>query len=89
MVKVLLVFCILMNMTLSMVIICPDTVLVEKNKIWSEQWCEALLIRNKVLMEKYGKDWYKSDVYKTIPKEELETELLKKLRKGVINNETK
>ena len=62
------------------VVICPDSILIEKNKIWSSEWCEALIIRNKELTKKYGIEWYKADVYKTIPKQELETELMKKLR---------
>ncbi len=78
--NVLLICCMLMSMALSEVIICPDSILVEKNKILSSEWCEALLIRNKQLTKKYGIEWYKADIYKTIPKQELETELMKKLR---------
>ncbi len=50
------------------VVICPDSILIEKNKIWCSEWCEALMIRNKELTKKYGNEWYKADVYKTIPK---------------------
>tara|TARA_R100001443_G_C3280537_1_gene160293 strand:+ start:127 stop:405 length:279 start_codon:yes stop_codon:yes gene_type:complete len=86
MTKILLIGCVLMGMVSTEVIMCPDTILIEKNKIWSERWCEALIIRNKVLKEKYGPKWYTQEIYKTIPKNERETELLKQLRRDSSND---
>ena len=70
--NILILCCILINLALS-----DSKTLWDNNKEWSEKWCKAVSIRNKTLKEKYGKDWYKADVYKTIPKEDLETELIK------------
>ena len=85
--KSMIIGCMLMSIVSAAVLICPDKMTKEEEKVlrdnnreWSEKWCEALIIRNKVLKQKYGDKWYTQEIYKTIPKNERETELLKKLR---------
>ena len=54
--------------------------LIKKNKEWSEKWTKVICIRNEKLRHKYGQYWYQDSIYKHIPKEELNTDLMKKLR---------
>jgi hypothetical protein len=55
----------------------------EKNKIWSKKYAEVIIKRNKLLTKKYGPHWYTDSIIVTIPKEELVTEEMEKLRQPV------